>query len=49
MMVVSQFNIRLYSPTSTSKQIEVAQRFTDDKGIILQMNNNGHGHQIKIM
>eukprot|EP01084_Bolivina_argentea_P076524 138702_1 len=49
MMIITEFNMRLNSPTSTTKQIEVAQTFTDDKGIILQMNNNGHaqGYALK--
>eukprot|EP01084_Bolivina_argentea_P074883 135820_1 len=40
-MVIPEFNIRLCSPTSTSKQIEVATRFGGEKGIVIQLNNNG--------
>eukprot|EP01084_Bolivina_argentea_P307721 531916_1 len=38
-MNISQFNIRLCSPTSTSMQIEVAIKFSGKNGIILQFNN----------
>ena len=34
-----QFNIHLYSPTSTSVRIEVALRFFGESGMILEMNN----------
>eukprot|EP01084_Bolivina_argentea_P032029 59253_1 len=34
-MVIPQFNIRLCSPTSTTKQQEVATRFAGDDGIII--------------
>eukprot|EP01083_Nonionella_stella_P197028 724654_1 len=33
------FSMRLCSPTSTSKQIEVAMKFSGSNGIILQMDN----------
>eukprot|EP01084_Bolivina_argentea_P088413 159626_1 len=39
-MVFPHFNIRLYSPTSTSTCVEVAERFATDDGIVLQLNNN---------
>ena len=38
---IPSFNIRLYGPTSTSPNIEVATRFGGDKGIIIELNNNG--------
>eukprot|EP01084_Bolivina_argentea_P239627 402717_1 len=38
--VMPEFNIRLCGPTSTSRQIEVAENF-GGKGIIIQLNNNG--------
>eukprot|EP01084_Bolivina_argentea_P313292 542532_1 len=41
-MVFPELNIRLCGPTSTSKQTEVATRFADDNGIIIQLNNNGY-------
>lgn len=41
-MVIPEFGIRLCSPTSTSKHLEVAARFGGEKGIIIQLNNNGH-------
>ena len=41
-MVIPQFNIRLNSPTSTSKTLEVATRFGGDEGILIQINNNGY-------
>eukprot|EP01083_Nonionella_stella_P018436 51372_1 len=40
-VVIPEFNIRLIAPTSTTKQIEVAQRFASENGIIIQLNNNG--------
>ena len=39
--VLPSFNIRLFGPTSTSPNIEVATRFGGDKGIIIELNNNG--------
>eukprot|EP01083_Nonionella_stella_P101748 288722_1 len=42
-MVIPQFNIRLYSPTSTSKQIEIALKFSGAKGMVLQLNNVSGG------
>eukprot|EP01084_Bolivina_argentea_P269891 458812_1 len=41
LMVIPQFNIRLTGPTSTTKEIEVAETFSGDYGIIIQLNNNG--------
>ena len=38
-MVLPEYNIRLCSPTSTSKSIHVAQRFGGEFGVILQINN----------
>eukprot|EP01084_Bolivina_argentea_P218959 371456_1 len=40
-MIIPEFNIRLCGPTSTSRHIEVATRFAGEKGIIIQLNNNG--------
>eukprot|EP01084_Bolivina_argentea_P247682 414355_1 len=37
-MVIAQYMIRLYSPTSTSKIMEVAARFGGDEGILMQLN-----------
>eukprot|EP01084_Bolivina_argentea_P247681 414354_1 len=37
-MVMAQYMIRLYSPTSTSKIVEVAARFGGDEGILIQLN-----------
>eukprot|EP01084_Bolivina_argentea_P248062 414943_1 len=36
---IGSFAIRLNAPTSTSKQIAVASRFCNEKGIIIQLNN----------
>eukprot|EP01084_Bolivina_argentea_P074994 136010_1 len=47
-MVISCYNIRLYAPTSTTKQLEVAHRFTDDCGMIVQLNNNGHHYGFQL-
>eukprot|EP01084_Bolivina_argentea_P169237 293402_1 len=41
-MVIPQFNIRLRGPTSTTKQIEVSERFGGEQGIIIALNNNGY-------
>eukprot|EP01084_Bolivina_argentea_P305842 528378_1 len=43
-MELSEFNIRLCGPTSTSKKIEVATRFGGDNGMIMQLNNSGDYH-----
>eukprot|EP01084_Bolivina_argentea_P084460 152733_1 len=43
-MIIPEFNIRLCGPSSTSRHIEVATRFAEDKGIIIQLNNNGDYH-----
>eukprot|EP01084_Bolivina_argentea_P170121 294799_1 len=42
-MVVPEFCARLCSPTSTSKQLQVATNFCGRNGIILQFNNNADG------
>ena len=34
-----EFNIFLYSPTSTSVRIEVAIKFSGDQGMIIEFNN----------
>ena len=36
---IPEFNIFLCSPTSTSKQIEVAIKFSGDHGIVIQLDN----------
>ena len=41
-MMIPQFVIRLCGPISITKQIEVAQRFAGDTGMIMQFNNSGH-------
>ena len=38
LMTLPSFAIRLCSPTSTSKQIHVAIKFSGDNGIIMQFN-----------
>ena len=38
-LAVPQFSIRLCSPTSTSKHIEVSLNFSTKHGIIMQLNN----------
>eukprot|EP01084_Bolivina_argentea_P133547 235673_1 len=38
-MNIPSFNIRLYSPTSTSKQLAVATRFSGPNGIVIQIDN----------
>ncbi len=39
LVYISEFNIRLCSPTSTSIHIEVAIKFSTEEGCILQFNN----------
>eukprot|EP01084_Bolivina_argentea_P256131 431122_1 len=41
-MAMPSFNVRLCGPTSTSRHIEVATRFADDNGMVMQFNNNWH-------
>eukprot|EP01083_Nonionella_stella_P063988 166363_1 len=41
-LVIPEFNIQLNSPTSTTKHIEVAQRFAGESGLIIQLNNDGY-------
>eukprot|EP01083_Nonionella_stella_P295693 1004874_1 len=38
-LVIPEFAIRLKGPSSTTKQIEIAMRFSGSGGIILQLNN----------
>ena len=37
---IPEFSLRLYSPTSTSKHIEVATIFADQSGMIITLNND---------
>eukprot|EP01084_Bolivina_argentea_P207028 353320_1 len=49
---IPSFNIRLYSPTSTSIHIEVAMKFSGEEGIILQFDNpnsNQYNQYISLM
>lgn len=41
-MVIPEFNIRINSPTSTTKQMAVAERFATDDGMVITLNNNGY-------
>merc|ERR1712152_126053 len=41
---IPEFNIFLCSPTSTSKQIEVAIKFSGDHGVVLQLDNPPFSH-----
>eukprot|EP01084_Bolivina_argentea_P279156 477211_1 len=43
-MVLPEISMRLNGPTSTSKQIEVAQTFGGDDGMVIQLNNTNSGH-----
>ena len=36
---IPEFSLRACSPTSTSKQIEVAMKFSGDSGIVLTLDN----------
>ena len=39
-MIIPEFKTSLYSPTSTSVQIQVAMKFSGHQGIILEFHNN---------
>ena len=39
-LTISQFDIRLYAPTSTSKQVAVSINFADQNGMIITLNTN---------
>ena len=39
-MTLSQFNIKLFSPTSTSCHLEVAMKFSGEDGVIIQFDNS---------
>ena len=41
-MTMTEFQMRLYGPTSTSKQIAVAARFGGDKGILMEFEVGQH-------
>ena len=40
-MTFPSFNIKLNSPTSTSRHLEVALHFSDEDGVVVRFNNNG--------
>ena len=40
-MQIQSFSIRLCAPTSTSVQLEVALKFSGEKGLIMQLNTSG--------
>ena len=44
-MSLPRFSIPLLSPTSTSKQISVALRFSGSHGMLIEMNNYGYKSQ----
>ena len=46
---IPEFQIRLFSPTSTTTHIEVAMKFSGQQGIIIEMNNDKVGNEIKAM
>eukprot|EP01084_Bolivina_argentea_P011578 21636_1 len=41
-MTIPEFNIRLCGPVSTTKQIEVAETFATNLGMVIQLDNTGH-------
>ena len=43
-IVFPEYQLRLASPTSTSRAIEVAVRFSGENGIIVKLNNTVYGH-----
>eukprot|EP01083_Nonionella_stella_P234881 826463_1 len=47
-MVMPQFNISLFCPTSTTKQESVAWEFAGDDGIVIQLSNNGENDNLSI-
>ena len=47
MMHLPQFNIHLLSPTSTSVHIEVAMKFSGEHGVIIEMNNDKVGSNLR--
>eukprot|EP01083_Nonionella_stella_P027791 76541_1 len=47
-MSMPSFCMRLCSPTSTSKQIEVAMKFSGQNGIVLQMDNPGYMQHLSL-
>eukprot|EP01084_Bolivina_argentea_P132638 234078_1 len=48
-MAISQFAIKLSSPTSVSAQIEVAINFAKRKGMILTLNNEGGSNESMLL
>ncbi len=42
-IVLPEFSIRLYGPTSTTTQIEISMNFSKNSGIIIQFNNKYEG------
>ena len=44
-LVLNEFSITLYGPTSTSKSIEIAQRFGTKDGIVIQLDNTRYRSQ----
>ena len=48
LMIMPEFSLRLFSPTSTSKNIEVSMNFATTNGSIIQLNNNGHIYATEI-
>ena len=47
-MNMSQFNIKINGPTSTSLQLAVAIRFGGDKGFLIEFDNSqGQGRYVK--
>eukprot|EP01084_Bolivina_argentea_P259204 437281_1 len=47
-MTMPQFSVRICSPTSTSRHIEVSMRFAKRGGLIIQLNNTGHLYAVYI-
>ena len=47
-LAMPQFAIRLSSPTSTSKHIEVSMNFAKKEGIIITLNNTGHEYAVVV-
>eukprot|EP01084_Bolivina_argentea_P186380 321280_1 len=47
-MNIPEFAIRLNGPSSTTKQIQIAQRFSGIQGIIIQLNNKSYSGQREV-
>eukprot|EP01084_Bolivina_argentea_P202623 346173_1 len=47
-MSIPEYCIRLCSPTSTSKDLQVSLNFATREGMIVELNDNGHGYSWRL-